>query len=381
MAVGNTAFFANEPLFNTLVARYVAANGSAFSGSKPVPVLGIEFVFGLEAPPTVQLAQQPTEGNIALHFNNVSLAIYAYRDNQRGELKNTIPVQVTVTGTLGLNGQNLSLTGLKASGNGKLDEKAAAMMNETMVPQFQAQTANIPLPDFTKVVGQPVSLTGLAVENNRVQVFAQIGSSGDSPTLPTANPDFPAITASISGGVINQLAGGQFPGEHARAGDQNSSMGFGYKANAWAEAKNPQVFINNGEGLGTLHVAAGASGGIQAFGQWLEHGISVGTNTPPLNLRLVNTGTSIIVKVYLNGTISFNFGLPDVLEKVAGSILSVIQPLATVITNAVNSGLNNITINAFTLPTTIPGTDFPATLSFAEAGFQGNSVQAVIRVG
>lgn len=380
MAQGNTAFFANEPLFDMIMARYVAANGNAFGGSKPVPLLGIEFVFGLDAPPTVQLAPQQAGGNIAFRFDRISLSIYAYQDNRRGELKSTLPVQVTVTGTLGLNGQYLGLTGLRATGGGKLDKKAAAMMNETVIPQFQAQVAAIPLPDFTKVVGLPVSLTGLQVEGNRVQVFAQVGSSGDVPTAPAGNPDFPAITASIGGGVINELAGKQFPGAAARVGDQNSSAGFGYKGEAWAQANNPQVYISNGEGLGSIHVSAGASGGIQAFGHWVEHGISVGINTPPLNLRLVNRGNGVTVKVYLNGNISLNFGLPGVLEKVAGSILSVIRPLADAITGAINSGLDHINIDAFTLPDTIPGTGFPASLSFADTSFRGNAVQAVIRV-
>ncbi len=87
------------------------------------------------------------------------------------------------------------------------------------------------------------------------------------------------------------------------------------------------------------------------------------------------------VKVYMNGNLSMDFGLPVALKAFADAILGALQPLVTLITNAINSGLNQINIEAFTLPSKLPGTDFPANLTFHDVSFQGNSVVAVINVG
>lgn len=384
MATGNTVFFANQPLFNSLLARYISANASAFSGSIEMKLLKLEFVFGLDGPPTAELAPQAGGGNLALHFDQVSLHVHDYVDGKRGALKNSIPVKVTVTGTLGLNGQNLGLTGLKASGSGRLDERAAKIMNDIMIPEFQKQVANIPLPDFKGVVGLPVSLTALEVRNNQVQVFAQIGNAGGTPTFPSANPSFPAITAAISSGVINQLASSKFPGANESVKDGHSGWAGAWEASANATARNPQVHITNSRGYGTIDVSAGASAGVNpGHLGWVRPGVNVGITTPPLDLRLVQTGggKKMTVKVYMNGNLGMDFGLPPALKPFADAILGAFRPLVTLITNAINSGLDQINIEAFTLPNKLPGTDLSANLTFQDVRFQGNSVVAVINVG
>lgn len=384
MAYGNTAITVNESLFNTFLGRYIEANGSMFGGGKAIPALGIEFVYGLDGPPTVQLAPQEGGGNIALHFDQVSLSIYAYQNGSRGERRNQIPVKVVVTGSLRLIGTNLSLTDMKASGTGKLDEKAAAMMNETVIPRFQAQVAHIPLPDFTRIIGTPVTVTDLEVGGNQMRVFANVGHSNDRPLLPEAVPDYPAIIASISSGVINELAAMQFPGAQEHVGSSGSNWLGSYEASAGAGADRPQVHIANGQGYGSINVSAHASAGFKAnlpFADWVRPGVSISERTPPLSLRLITHAKSVIVKVYMDGNIAIGFDLPSPLDKVADGILSIFRPLADAITGAVNSGLDMISINAFVLPNEIPGTNIPADLTFVETGFKGNSVQAVIRVG
>ncbi len=84
MATGNTVFFANQPLFNSLLARYISANASAFSGSIVMKLLKLEFVFGLDGPPTAELASQADGGNLALRFDRISPAIYGYVDGNVG---------------------------------------------------------------------------------------------------------------------------------------------------------------------------------------------------------------------------------------------------------------------------------------------------------
>ena len=383
MATGNTVFYANQPLFNKLLDGYVSANMGAFSGSTVMQLLKLEFAFSLDGPPTAELGSQSAGGNMALHFDRVSLRIYEHSDGKRGALKNTLPVKVAVTGTLGLNGQNLGLTGLKATGSGRLDERAAKIMNQQVIPQFQAQVAKIPLPDFSKVVGLPLTFTGLNVVNNRIELFANIGNTAGSPSFPSPNPSFPAIIAGISSGVISQLASSKFPGANESVRDGHKGWAGEWEASAHAKANKPQVQISNGRGFGSIHVEAGAAAGLKLpFSDWIRPGITVGVRTPPLSLRLdkTNHGKQIIVKVYLDGKLGLDFELPGPLKPVGDAILGVFQPLVTLITNAINTGLNQITINAFSLPGQIPGTPIPANLTFQETVFKGNAVVAVIKV-
>jgi hypothetical protein len=382
--IANTAFLANEALFNLLLARYVTANGDKFGGSKIIPEIGLEFVFGLNGPPTTELGVKTDGSNITLHFDQMHLDIYTYENDQRGALQNTLPVHIVVAGTLALSGQSLQISELKAAASGteKLDAKVAAMFNDTVIPQFQAQVANLPLPDFKRIVGLPVQLNGLQVVEHQLQVSAQIGGSSDQPSIPSIPSDVPIITASLSSGVINELAGQQFPGAHEHAGNRSSKVGFGYDGEADAGANGLNIKIAGGQAHGSLHVWASAKGGIELFGKWVEPALSVSTRTPPINLRLVtgNDRKSAVVKLYLDGNIQIDFGLPGVLEKVADSILSAIRPLSGAITDAVNIGLDKINIPAFTLPNSLPGTNLAANLKFDQLGLYGNSVFATIHV-
>lgn len=381
MAV-NTLFYANEPLFNLFLRRYVEKHGDLFQGKRVMPELGLAFVFSLKGAPTVELAAQKNgSNNVALRFDQMELAIYTYQDDTQDGRKGTFPIQLLVTGRLTLTGHNLTLTGLQATGEGLLNEKAASMANRNLIPLLE-QAIKIPLPDFTEVVDQSVRLLNLEIGNHQAKVSAQIGQAGGIPDFPMSNPTFPAIIGAIGGGVINELAAKLFTGAHARVAKRGGNNVLGYAGEAEAGADPPAISIDHSQGLGTIHVWARAKGGIKTLRQWVEPSIKVSTCTPPVNWNLIddNSGQFIIVKVYLNGKVAFDFDLPGPLEMVADSILSIIRPLADKITAAINQALGKFDIKAFTLPSTLPGADLPAKLSFEQVGFRGNAVVVVIRV-
>ncbi|MDB5084183.1 MAG: hypothetical protein JWN30_1069 [Bacilli bacterium] len=382
--MSNAAFMANEAIFNLLLEKFISSNPNDFRGNKSIPEIGTEFVFELNGAPVTDLSAQANGGNISLRFDHVQLQVFDYQDGKRHSLQNTFTVHLLMTGHVLLNGQNVSLTGLSASASGtdRLDAKAAKMVNETIIPQFQQKVAQIQLPDFSKLVDMSFQLNAIEVNDHRLTVLAQIGNTKGDPNFNVSLPAEPAIIAAIGSSVINEFAAAQFPGASASVGDKSSSWGFGYEGHAEAGADQPHVEIVNGQAQGTLPVWVSAKGGIEVLGQWIERDISVSLNTPPLNIRLVNDSNakSVFIKVYLDGNISVDFGLPDALEKAAEGILSFIQPIASAITDAINVGLDKINIKAFTLPSTIPGTNFAANLSFGWVGFSGNCVAATILI-
>jgi hypothetical protein len=383
MPNGNAVFYANESFFDLLLQRFYAAQQAAFTGSKVVDLVHLEFVFACTGAPTMDLSPQADSANFAIRFSQVELRSYDYTDGKRGALNSTLPVQIRVTGTLGLSGAKLAISGLKATGENSLDNVVARIVNETMLPQYQAAVESIPVPDLTNLVRVPVVLTGVDVNNRLLQISAVVSGGGAYPDFPLSLPNEPRVTVAIGSDGINSLARSGFTPAQVQAGDESTKAGFGYKGYAWAGADNPAIEISGSRALGTIHVWAGAEGGIEAFGHWIAPSISVSTSAPPLSLRLVTdaSGKSAIVKVYLDGSVSCSFDLPDVLKAAADSILGVINPLAELITGAINQGLDKITIPAFSLPSQIPGTSYEAALSFANLGFYGNAVVASVSVG
>jgi hypothetical protein len=374
--------FANEALFNLLLSRYVSANPGALSGIQPVPLIDVEFVFSGNGAPTTDLAPQPDGGNIGIHVP-LLLKVFSMRTNPH-TLQKTVPINVRVSGTLALQGQTLGLTGLTATGEGgTLDARAAEMFNALVVPTISRAVASIPMPDLTKVIGVPVQVEDVEVVNRQVAVSARVaGGSGQLAITPTPFED-PAVTAAISGDAINALARAQFQPVVAPVGGPHTTAGFGYDAEAEAGADNPRVQIAGGQAEGTIDVWASAKAGVEVAGTWIRPSVNVSSRVPPLGLRLATDSSraNLNVKVYLNGTVHFDFGLPSELQKYADDILSVLGTLDDAITAKINDALSPISIRAFTLPSTVPGTNLSASLSFIDQRFAGDGAMAVVRVG
>jgi hypothetical protein len=379
---GNAMMFANGALFDLVLGRYVAANPSAFSGVRAVPAIGIEFEFGIDGTPKTLLAPQTGGGNVGIVLP-LELDIYAFQNGQRGKRENVLGVSVTVEGTLALQGQTLRLTNLMTTGTPDvLGQKVAAMFNEKVLPVLEGEVSQIPLPDLTKVLGVPVQVVDVQVVNGQVAVSAQVAGGSGQVDIPYSPPPFPAVTAAIAGDAINALARAQFQPQTANAGAHNSTAGFGYDAQAQAGAGNPQLSISGGQAEGTLDVWAWAKGGIEVAWKWIEPELGISSKVPPLGLRLVasGAGTGLDIKLYLTGSVHFDIGLPSELEKVADDILKALGTLGQDITAKINGALDPITIHAFALPTTVPGTNLTATLSFASQGFTGNAAYAIVGV-
>ena len=375
--------FANEALFNLLLSRYSAANPAAFTADTRDYQLGIEFAIYLNGPPTTDLAAQAGGGNVGIHFPLV-LRVFDIHGGQH-KLQKTVLANVLVSGTLGLRGQSLGLTGLTASGtHDTLDRKVADKFNDLVLPTLQSAVANMPLPDLTRVIGVAVQVVNVQIVNHQVAVSARIAGGSGQLALAVPVPDFPAVTVAIAGDAINALARAEFQPVTARApGAHESSAGFGYDAQAEAGASNPRVSIVGARAEGTIDVWATAKAGVEAAGEWVEPDVRVTARVPPLGLRLVTDGEgkNLDVQVYMDGLVFFDFGLPSLLEKYADQILAALGPLGLILTQAINRGLASISLRAFALPATVPGTTLAADLTFAQTMFADNAAVAVVRVG
>lgn len=380
MASGNAMVFANSALFDLLLARYVAANPEAMSGVVSAPAIGLKFEFGSSSAPTSDLTPQPSGGNFGIRIP-LELQVISLKTGKR---VNVADLLVVVSGTVSLQGQAIQLTNLSATGPvDVLDQKAAAMFNEKVLPRLKDAVSRVPLPDLTKVLGVPVQVVGVQVIDRQVAVSAQIAGAGGTIEGATVAPAFPAVMAAISGDAISALARAQFQPVTATAGAHKETAGFGYDAQAEAGAGNPRVAIAGGQAEGTIDVWASAKGGIEVATEWIEPEVGVSTAVPPLGLRLVNggSGKNLDVKVYLTGSVRVDFGLPSALEEYADEILTALGPIGEAITQKINAALDPIAIHAFTLPATVPGTNVAANLAFASQGFAGNAAVAVVNVG
>ena len=385
MSSGNAMMFANGALFDLMLARYIAANPSAFSGSSPVPLprFGIELEYSVGGgTPSIDLTPQAGGGSFAIHLPIV-LKIYGVDDGQRSDDGTSVGVSVVITGTFALQGQVLQFAGLKAAGvDGLLETKVAALFNKDILPELMKGIERIPLPDLTKTLGVPVQVVDVQVLNGQVAVAAQVAGGTGQVEIPYLPPAFPAVTAALAGDVINTLAHAQFQPQTAKASDSDKGRFFGYDAEAEAGAGNPQTRIDGGQAQGTLDVWAWAKAGVEVGGVWLEPKLGVSSKVPPLGLRLVSSGSgaNLDVKLYLAGAVRFDVGLPGEIETYADEILGVIGKLGERLTGMINQALDPISIHAFTLPQGVPGTNLTANLSFATQGFLGNSAYAVVHI-
>jgi len=376
---------ANEALFDVMLARYYAAHQSEFAGSVPAEDLDALYEFAATARPTIDLSPRTDGANVAIVFSSVTIKMYDYAHGQRGQLTETDTVGLTMTGTLGLSGQSLALSSLTSTATGSQDARAAArVIDKRLIPQYQAEVQNMPLPDLRRLLGFAVTVTGLTVANHLVQVRAQLGSPNDpAPGWSRAPMTQAGVIAAISDGGINDLLSQVFHGVSREADAPTTDTWFvGFRAGARASAENPRITIRGGTATGSIQVSAGVSAGVETAGHWTDVPISISVSTPPIGLRLVtdNAGKSAVLTFYLNGTVALHSDLPSILGKFADSVLGVIDSVANEITTAINEALDRIRIVVFTLPDTIPGTKLSATLKFDALEVSGNSVIAAVLV-
>ncbi len=374
---------ANEALFNYILTRYFTANAQDFSGAIIEEALDTELEFAATQAPAIGLSPANGDANFAISFSSIDVKIYDYQNGERGNLTDESTVQLTITGNLALSGQSIGMTSLTATGGGGQDNRAVArLVNKYLLPKYTSEVQKIPLPDLTAIVGFAVKVTGLKVAGDIVQVTADLSGSEEaaSPAATMSNLAAPAVFAAVSGAALQQMIQSSFSPKTKTVSTKKSKMGFGYRGSASVTASNPRVKITEGKASGTIDGSASASGGIEAFGHWKDASIGVSVSAPPLGLKLDQQGAAVYVKPCIDEHFSLHFDFPGLLGKVADDILDGISSIADDITDALNDALGHISIKAFTVPTTVPGTDYPVSLSLDGLGFSGNSLVATVRV-
>jgi hypothetical protein len=102
-----------------------------------------------------------------------------------------------------------------------------------------------------------------------------------------------------------------------------------------------------------------------------------------VTLQLVTSGNQASLQLTGVQNISVNLGdWPGVLEPVESAIEGILNSVVSLFQGQVSSAVSGISVNLFTLPSTLPGTSLPAQLAFAPNGLNvtGGAVQALIQV-
>jgi hypothetical protein len=102
-----------------------------------------------------------------------------------------------------------------------------------------------------------------------------------------------------------------------------------------------------------------------------------------IKVALKTSSTEASVEITGIDSIHVNIGnWPSILKPIESAIESLLDAIVSIFQGAISSAVSGISINLFSLPSTIPGTDIPAKLTFPSGGlsFNGSNVDATINV-
>lgn len=384
--------YTGNNLLTMAAHRVYATQRNSFKGSGTNS--GFAYAFDVTQAPNAKLVPNSTSRNIELALPKVMVSVTG------GGLNFNSNVPMLATATLAVSQGIVSLTNLRVStaSTNPIDRVVVGIINTQVIPQVAAALAGIPVPQLTNLFGSSLSAnlrTGRVIAGPALEMGARLsGTSGigaaDAPaaaTLSSLNSGSATnalAAALVSSGAVNVLIKALIPPLSEAFDKRGSKAGFGAGIKGTIKASTPVLAISGGSGKATTTISfSGLKGGIRVpIKGWTW--VSLPSPSPKVVVTnaLSVSGRSGILTLTGVSSITVSFSWPSVLKPVGSVLKSLINGILSLFRNRISNAVKGKKFTLFTLPTTIPGTNLGATLSFASGGlayFKG-SVQALVRI-
>lgn len=382
-----------NPVVNTVAELYFRAHPDCFNGDSVDDDMGLEMVFACRVAPTGVLnpADTPTPcggsgagpANIEITFSQVDTKIYVWEDGKRGDLQQEMTVTVQAWGVLGLDAQgkldlNVHCTAVHPDLAGLIKQ----MVDKHLVPALVSAVEGATLPNLGGLFGSKLQGTAsaLSIEGGRFVIGYTLSGASDIAVPPPVEPGGSTLLMVVSRGAAASVAhalvsGLSYPFEKSK----ELKIGILDVGNVGVSGKlsfsSPDLDVKNSQVTATTVVSTT----LKAWYKPITNGVSIPVPDVSAKIALaVGLGPDArTAAVTLQGveSVDLKLGWPSVLDPVAKVLNELFHAVTDPIWKEVSADIAGKSFDLATLGTTLPGTDVPATLTFAPGYPHAEGVQ------
>jgi hypothetical protein len=384
--------YGGNNLINMILSRVYATQRNKFKGSGSAA--GARFAFDVTQVPVARLVPNTTSYNLEIDLPKVRLT------GKAGPINFDKTIAMRARGKLAISQGRLSLTSITVdtTSTSGLDQIVVGLINSFVIPRITAALASIPIPQLHHVFDSSLSAevrTGKVIAGPALEVGARItGQTGISAADSPSSSDISALnngTATnarmlglVSGGAVNVLIRNVLPPLSHGFDERASKAGFGAGIKGTVKASVPNLKITNGNAKASTTISfSGLKAGIKApLIGWKWVSLSAPDTDVVVTNSLSASGNIGLVRLTGVSSISVNLHFPSVLDPVEHLLENLLNAILSLFRGIISNAVSGKTFELFTLPTTVPGTNLGATLSFDTGGlaYFKSSVRAMIRV-
>jgi hypothetical protein len=389
--------YGGNNILNLTLNKVYQKDPSKFEGSGSVK--GFNYSFEITKAPTAKLVYGNSTHNIVISLKNVNIKIAPRVGIDGPSIDKNMPL--TAEGKLGISDGIFSFTSLVVSIDNPdvLEAIFVEIINEKVVPKIEDQLKAVTLPQLDnlfhssltaeihtgQVISGPAFEIGVRITGNTSIGVADAPASTNISSLNSGTATNALVVAMISDDAINVLIK-SLNKTITKSYDERETneYGFGSAITGTLTITTPVLNITNGSGKVTAHVSVDLKAGIQVpLLDWGWVTLFRGVADVEVNNTLITQGNEAMMKLNSIASLVIDYGLPPEMIPVEKEVISMYAKIYKNFTAKVNSALQERPpIHLFNLPSTIPGSSTPATLSFDPDGFTyyKNSVRALVRI-
>jgi hypothetical protein len=394
--------YAGNDILNMALRLVYQREPQRFRGSGSVAAQGLQYTYQVTAAPTAVLgpgASGAPAHNLQFRMSAVRVVVTRTSD---GRTLYDVTYPMTAYVMLGLSGGRVSISSLSITVSGGGDAVLQQVINSFVVPSLRTSLNSIALPQAANIFGTGLSASVQAanvVPAGGGQHALRVGAAFAGRTgIGAADAPGPADLARLNGGsatnaamlglvsagAVNALVSTAVGPITDTFDKRASKLGFGAGIKGTIRASTPVIAISRGLGSAKTKVSISLEAGIRVpLKGWTWVKVPVPDANVVVDMRLMtpNTRTGAVELTGVQ-SIKVNINWPSVLRPVGDLLEGLINGVLTLFRGKISAAVRGKRFNLFELPTTIPGTGIPATLSFAAGGlsFFGGSVRGLITV-
>jgi hypothetical protein len=384
--------YGGNNLMNMIISKMYTAKRNTFKGSGTSS--GLAYTFDVTEVPEAQMVANAANHNLAIDLKKVVLTV------KGGILNFNQTLALKATGKMAISEGKLALTNLTVTApSGKiLDQLVVGVINTQVIPKLRNTLASMPIPQLTNVFGSGLSASlrsGKVIPGPALEAGARIsGKTGiaaaDAPaaaTLASLNSGTAAnalMIGLVSGGAVNAVMKAVLPPLSHPFNESGSKAGFGAGIKGTVRATTPVLDLKDGTGQASTTISfTGLKGGIKIpIKGWTWVPLPAPNTQVVVTNRLSASGNTGLITLTGVNSIKVVLNWPKVLKPVEAVIKTLLNGVLALFRGTISNAVQGKKFELFTLPTTIPGTNLGAKISFDTGGLRyfKSSVQALIRI-